>query len=141
MPPQVVCIAEASARYGVHRDLIEAVLGTEGGRRGVVRRNKDGSFDMGPMQINSVHLPYLAKYGISAEMLTHDECLNIHVGAYYLKRHLVSTPDSGTPVGYWKAVGRYHSGTPERNRRYQERVWLKLVELRHRRSTSAWGTP
>lgn len=138
---QAACVAQASAYYGVHRDLVEAVLRTEGGKRGQVRVNRDGSYDMGPMQINSVHLPELARYGITAQMLVNDECLNIHVGAYYLKRHLVTTPGSATPVGYWRAVGRYHSSTPDRNRQYQGRVWLRLVEIRRSRGDWSGATP
>lgn len=128
--PTETCIVRAASHYGAHPDIIRAVLKVEGGKPGQVRRNKDGSFDMGPMQVNSVHLPELAKYGITQAMLTNDECLNIHIGTYYLQKHIITTPGSWTPSGYWKAVGKYHSATPERNVRYQYRVWGKLIEVR-----------
>jgi len=125
------CIVRAASHYGAHPDIIRAVLKSEGGKPGQIRRNKDGSFDMGPMQINSVHLPELAKYGITQAMLTNDECLNIHIGTFYLQRHIITTPGFGTPSGYWKAVGKYHSATPEKNIRYQYRVWGNLIDLRN----------
>lgn len=127
------CIQRAAAHYGAHPDIVRAVLRTEGGKAGQIRRNKDGSFDMGPMQVNSVHLPELAKYSITQAMLTNDECLNIHIGTFYLQRHIITTPESWTPSGYWKAVGKYHSATPEKNIRYQYRVWGKLIEARNER--------
>lgn len=119
-----VCVQRAAAHYGAHPDIVRAVLRTEGGKIGQIRRNKDGSFDMGPMQINSVHLPELAKYGITQAMLINDECLNIHIGTYYLQKNIITTR------GFWKAVGNYHSATPDKNIRYQYRVWGKLNELR-----------
>lgn len=124
------CVVQAAAHYGAHPDLVRAVLRQEKGKVGYIRRNKNGSFDMGPMQINSVHLPELAKYGITQAMLTNDECLNIHIGTYYLQKNIVTTPNSRTAAGFWNAVGNYHSTTPDRNISYQYLVWGKLLELR-----------
>lgn len=59
------CIERAAAHYQAHPDLVRAVLRTEGGKVGQIRRNKNGTFDMGPMQVNSVHLPELARFGIT----------------------------------------------------------------------------
>lgn len=126
------CIAQAAAHYRAHPDLIRAVLHQENGKAGKIRRNKNGSFDMGPMQINSVHLPELAKYGITQQMITNNECLNIHIGTYYLQKNIVTTPNSGTASGFWNAVGNYHSTTPDKNISYQHLVWGKLVELREK---------
>lgn len=134
MPPVVLdqslreaCIVRAAAHYGAHPDIIRAVVRTEGGKVGKIRYNKDGSFDMGPMQINSVHLPELAKYGITQTSLTNDECLNIHIGTYYLQKHIVTAPH------FWNGVGRYYSKTPTKNVSYQHRVWSNLEKLRSER--------
>lgn len=121
------CIERAAAHYKAHPDIVRAVIRTEGGKPGQIRYNKDGSFDMGPMQINSVHLPELAKYSITQSMLTNDECLNIHIGTYFLQKHIITAPH------YWNGVGKYHSATPTRNVSYQYRVWNKLIELRNER--------
>lgn len=129
-PNQESCVVQAAAHYRAHPDLVRAVLRTENGTRGEIRKNKDGSFDMGPMQINSVHLPNLAKFGITKDMLVNDECLNIHIGTYLLQKHIVTAPDVGSPLGFWRAVGKYHSATPEKNAEYQKRVWRNLNQLR-----------
>ncbi|PKL97586.1 MAG: conjugal transfer protein, partial [Gammaproteobacteria bacterium HGW-Gammaproteobacteria-7] len=113
----------AAAYYTVPVDLVRAVLLTEGGASGTVSRNTNGTRDLGPMQINSIHLPELANYGITESALVRDECLNIHVGAFLLRRALDAEP------AFWRGVGRYHSATPTFNRAYQLRVWRNLVRL------------
>lgn len=131
MPPtsaREVCIMQAANHYKAHPDIIRAVMKAEGGTVGKIRWNKDGSFDMGPMQINSVHLPDLAPYGISKDMLVNDECLNIHIGTFYLQKNILMGRD------FWHGVGRYHSKTPSKNIAYQYRVWNQLIKLREKGS-------
>ncbi len=134
MPPAILdlhqqeaCIERAAAHYGAHPDIIRAVMRTEGGKTGNISYNKDGSFDIGKMQVNSVHLPELANYGITSAMLTNDECLNIHIGTYYLQKNVITAPH------FWNGVGRYHSKTPVKNINYQYRVWGNLEKLRNER--------
>jgi hypothetical protein len=125
LPQTEVCIVQAAAHYRAHPNLIRAVLKTEGGKVGQIRQNNDKrkSFDMGPMQINSRHLPELARYGITKDMLVNDECLNIHIGTYYLQRHIVTGSD------LWRSVGNYFSTTPSLNVAYQYRVWNHLQKI------------
>lgn len=121
------CIEHAAAYYSAQPDIIRAVMRTENGKTGQIRHNKNGSIDIGAMQINSIHLPELAKYGITQAMLTNDECLNIHVGTYYLQKSIITAPN------YWNGVGKYHSATPFRNVSYQYLVWGNLNKLRNER--------
>lgn len=126
MPPAIyreACIAQAAAHYRAHPDIIRAVIGTEGGTTGKISKNKDGSFDMGLMQINSVHLPELARYGITQEMLVGNECLNIMIGTYLLQKNILLSND------FWHGVGSYHSKTPSKNTAYQYRVWEHLQRV------------
>jgi hypothetical protein len=103
-------------------DLIEAVLAVEGGC-GRVASNNNGSRDIGCMQINSVHLPLLASYGISEQALYRNDCQNIMVGVWILHSGLQSAPN------LWVGVGNYNSHTPSHNTRYQQLVWLRLQRL------------
>jgi soluble lytic murein transglycosylase-like protein len=48
-----------------------------------IGKNKNGSVDVGLMQVNSIHFPKLKSYGISPEDLF-DPCTNINVGAWEL---------------------------------------------------------
>lgn len=117
------CIDAAAAHYAVPADLVRAVARTEGGTTGQSVGNANGSRDMGLMQVNSVHLPELARYGITRDMLINNECLNIHVGTFILHRELQRDGD------YWTNVGAYNSRTPEHNVRYRTRVWNNLLHI------------
>ncbi len=120
---QEACVVQAAAYYQANPDLIRAVIRTEGGKSGQVKWNKDGSFDMGPMQINSVHLPELSKYGITRDMLVNNyACLNIYIGTYLLQKNIMTSAD------FWHGVGKYHSATPSLNIAYQYRVWGNLIQ-------------
>lgn len=50
-----------------------------------INRNSNGSVDIGVMQINSVHLKELEKYGFRKEHLFNPK-INIYAGAWILKR-------------------------------------------------------
>lgn len=117
------CVASASARYQVPQDLIRAVMRAEGGAVGTVARNRNGSADLGVMQINTIHLPELARYGITREVLVNNACVNIHVGTWILSRELQRGGD------FWTNVGAYNSRTPVHNKRYRERVWEHLLAI------------
>lgn len=120
------CALDAARRYHVHEGLFLAVLATEGGRVGQIHRNDNGSYDMGPAQINSTHLPELATKGITREQVIQDGCLNIQIGAWILARELDGSSPSDA-AGFWKRVGNYNSRTPKYNVEYQKKVWRNVV--------------
>lgn len=117
------CVIAAAAHYQVPDDLVRAIIRTEGGTTGQSVGNTNGSRDMGLMQINTIHLPELARYGITRAMLINDECLNIHVGTFILHRELSRGGD------YWTNVGAYNSRTPKHNERYRSKVWQNLLKI------------
>lgn len=124
------CLDMAAQHYDIRKEILSAVLVVEGGRVGMKSRNSNGSYDMGPMQINSSWLPELRRRGISEYEVTHDYCTNVLVGAWILARELQS---AGTPrintAEYWQAVGRYNSRTPYFNSRYAVRVWHQAKHM------------
>lgn len=117
------CIASAAARYQVPVDLIRAIIKTEGGTTGQTVGNNNGSRDMGLMQVNTIHLPMLARYGITRDMVVNDECLNIQLGTFILHRELSRGGD------FWTNVGAYNSRTPVHNVRYRAKVWNNLLKI------------
>lgn len=89
----------------------------EGGWVGAEVVNRDGSHDLGPMQINSWWVSRVANLtGRPAQhiryWLIHDACFNVDVARWIFLSGLVATGD------YWKAIGIYHSPTSWRQRRY-----------------------
>jgi hypothetical protein len=61
---QAHCFEQAGARYGVAPALLEAISTVESGGNPQARNlNRDGSEDLGHMQINSRWLGILASYG------------------------------------------------------------------------------
>lgn len=111
-----VCFEEAAARYRVPSLLLQAISTIEsGGNPAALNKNKNGSVDIGHMQINTVWLPVLSRYGISRENLS-DPCLNTHVGAWILAKQIAKH-------GYnWDAVGYYHSSTPDKRLGYSMKI-------------------
>jgi len=84
-------------------------------------RNRDGSYDIGIMQINTRWKKYLKKYGIDLSHLW-DPCYNIHIGAMIL-RYCIDNH------GYnWKAVDCYNRGTKKArgNSKYVWKVYYTL---------------
>ena len=86
------CVAEnyfveAGKKYGIDPQLLWAIAKTESqlNPNALNQNNKNGSYDIGIMQINSIHLNKLwTKYGISEDDL-YNPRLNIHIGAKILK--------------------------------------------------------
>lgn len=110
------CIDDAAKAYGTHPDVLRAIAIIESrARPDAVNVNENGSVDRGLYQINSIHLPELARAGIGPEDL-HDVCVSSHVAALLLKRKMAVLGDT------WAAVGAYHSSLPEKRDRYARKV-------------------
>lgn len=122
-PATAYCMVSAARRFSVPLDGLVSMLLVEGGRVGLESPNTNGSFDYGPMQINSVWLgPKSPLYGfVSAPQLRDNLCTNIHSAAWILASHMKRAND------IWLAVGKYHSPyTEELQRTYMLKVNARL---------------
>lgn len=124
------CVQEAAARYGVDVRLVEAVLRVEGGRVGLRKANANGTYDLGPMQINTLWLPKLRARGVDEHPLIWDYCANVTVGTWILARELKAVGAPPDTPEFWQSVGRYHSRTSARNARYAVNVWYQAKKAR-----------
>ena len=82
----LACWEEVGQRYNINPYLLAAIAKTESNfKANAVRHNTNGNKDIGVMQVNSLWLPTLAKYGVSEAQL-YDLCTNIAVGAWILSQ-------------------------------------------------------
>ena len=121
----IECINQAAVTYYVPAKTIIAVLMTEGGKVGMASPNKNGTYDYGPMQINSVWLAKIAPYGYTQQQVQYDPCVNVLVGTWILSREIAEGQD------YWQGIGNYHSHTLTFNQHYQKQVRTRLNLLNH----------
>jgi hypothetical protein len=113
------CLEDSASRFGVPLSLMMVVMDTESGRVGAASVNRDGSRDLGPMQVNTWWIPRLTRMGLTEdrtelteEKVRDDGCVNVAVGAWILRSAL----DEGG--GALDALMSYHSRRPERRRIY-----------------------
>jgi len=122
------CWDRAASMFNISPQLLYAIAQQESSLNpAAVGRNRDGSKDLGLMQINSKHLPRLRKLGIDEQQLK-DPCLSIIVGASILS-------DMMKRYGYtWEAVGAYNAGTAPGNHarrmHYAEQVWQRYQKIK-----------
>jgi soluble lytic murein transglycosylase-like protein len=107
------CVARAAQYHHVNAAVLRAILRVESSfNPGAVGRNADGTVDLGIAQINSRHLPLLARHGIQPGHLM-DGCIGGYVAAWHLSTLIAAHGNS------WATIARYHSATPSLNLRYQ----------------------
>lgn len=129
------CVRDAAEEYRLPLVLFRAVLLTEGGHVGQISQNANGSYDMGPAQINSSHLSELRAMGITRDQVINNGCLNVHIGAWILKGELGDQTPANA-ADFWRRVGDYNSRTPEFNRIYQWKVWKNVPIAAHSQALS-----
>lgn len=132
---QANCWRDAGARYGIEPELLQAIAIVESnGHTTAINKNRDGSLDVGLMQINSSHFAALSKFRISQKDLLNDPCQSVMTGAWILAGQIQQ-------FGYnWDAVGAYNAGTantPKRRalrQRYIKKVAPQYARLKRQRS-------
>lgn len=112
----------AAQTYSVPPAVLIGIYDVEGGKPGqAVGPNKNGSYDLGPMQINTLWIPELAKKWNVQESsaynwVKNDPCTNMSVAAWILKSHMNETRSLS------QAIAHYHSRTPKIGYAYKGRV-------------------
>ena len=116
------CWEEAARRHDLEPQLLLAIAQVESGFKvDALHVNRDGSRDIGLMQINSQHLPRLSRRGITEPLLLSDPCVAVEAGA------LLPAEFAARPGHNWTAIGAYNAGSsPAREAlrlRYARKVW------------------
>lgn len=123
-PLTVDCVLDAARISGMPVAALFAILATEGGKTGEALSNKNGTWDLGPFQVNTVHLRELDAMGISPDAVLRDGRVNAHAAAWLLRKEYRRTGN------LWQAIGAYHSRTPHRRDAYIRRVKNNLERLK-----------
>tara|TARA_B100002003_G_C13990461_1_gene478630 strand:- start:367 stop:783 length:417 start_codon:yes stop_codon:yes gene_type:complete len=115
------CLMLASQTYSIPPAVMVGIYKAEGGKVGQEVKNTNGSYDLGPMQINTIWLPELAKkWGVSEDTarkwVRDDACTNVSVSAWILKQHIQETKSLSQAIAY------YNSRTPIHGTKYKKRV-------------------
>ncbi len=118
-PPQLPAFSweKVGREYNLPPQLLYAIARVESNLNPNARskKNQNGSYDIGLMQINSTWLPVLKRYGISESDLYHP-LVNLRVGAWILAQNIQRYGPT------WRAVGAYNAVSPSRQLEYVQRI-------------------
>ncbi|MQP68218.1 transglycosylase SLT domain-containing protein [Niveispirillum sp. SYP-B3756] len=125
----LACLLTAAASYGVPPESLVLILGVERGKVGSESNNLNNTKDLGPMQINSIHVSELSQImGIDMETIKNrirdDGCFNVTVAAMLLRKHLDRDKD------ILLAMGSYHSRTPDIRDNYIRKIYKVAERLK-----------
>ena len=120
--PFLACMLATAQFYALPPRVLPVIQAVEGGRPGLVHANRDGSADLGLMQINTLWVPLVAQVvGADTQAtrvkLTNDACFSIAAAGAILRAYLRETHGD-----LMQAVGNYHSHTRPLNLSYQALV-------------------
>jgi len=117
----VGCVLMAANTYQLPPAVMIGIMDVEGGKVGQQSLNLNGTYDLGPMQVNTIWLPKLAQLWhvnqrTAYVWLRDDGCVNVHVGAWILKQKILET---GNLFG---GISHYHSATLYKGTNYATKV-------------------
>ncbi|MBU9556115.1 lytic transglycosylase domain-containing protein [Burkholderia multivorans] len=116
------CFDEAARYQKVNPLILRAIAWQESRNRpSALNKNTNGSVDYGLMQINSVHLSTLSRYGIDRDTLM-EPCKNVYIAAWHLRQKMNRYGNT------WQAVGAYHSETPALRDKYARQIAAILAQ-------------
>jgi soluble lytic murein transglycosylase-like protein len=123
-PCRADCFDNAGAYHQVNPMILRAIAWQESRNRPyAMHLNANGTRDYGVMQINSIHLPALARYRITSDMLM-EPCKNIYIAAWHLRSKIDKYGNT------WSAMGAYHSETPAERDLYARSIAAILASWR-----------
>jgi len=119
------CIQRAASGRAWLEKTLWGLRDQEAGWVGARVRNRNGTHDLGPLQVNSEWVARIAQLTKRQPtqvryQLTYDACFNVDAARWIFLTALAKTEN------YWKAIGVYHSPTSWRQQRYIYGVVRKL---------------
>ena len=120
------CLMIAAQNYAIPPQVMFGIMSVEGGKVGQQVRNTNGTYDLGPMQINTLWTRVLAKeWGVSQatahRLIRDDACTNANVAAWIFRKNLNEARSLS------KAIEWYNSRTPSIGRKYRRKVVAAMM--------------
>jgi hypothetical protein len=113
------CFEEAATSYGLNPQLLKTIAQTESNfNPQAINKNRNGSTDIGLMQINSFWLPVL---GLDPNRLISDPCYNTKAGARILQQCIDKHGHT------WNAIGCYNAASKSKSVAYSWKIFDRLV--------------
>jgi hypothetical protein len=112
-------------------ELVFTLFDNEGGKVGTFSRNKNGTYDIGPMQINSSNLPEIRDHfpSVTWRVLAYDACASFWVGTWWLYRKIVDRKGN-----VFEGIADYNSKTPKVRATYIFNFMIKYNRRIQRRN-------
>lgn len=110
------CIKDAAFFFGIDPDITRTIFyDNEGGKIGTFSRNDNGTYDIGPAQINSGGLKEInTKFPrVTWQVLAYDACASYWVGTWWLYKKIQARKGN-----VFEGVGDYNSRTPTVRAKY-----------------------
>ncbi|MFT6905814.1 MAG: hypothetical protein ACJAS1_002477 [Oleiphilaceae bacterium] len=115
--------------FGLPPLILQSIIKHESGETCMVKRNNDGSFDLGRAQINTIHADQLYKLAkVDVKSVACDDRINALIAAWHLKRKQKELQKRGNN-DIWAAVGRYHDKRQRYAAPYIQKVKKAYVVL------------
>jgi hypothetical protein len=122
---EAFCFEEAGRAHGVSHELLQSIARVESGLNSeAVNINRNGSTDLGLMQVNSAWIDVMH---LNREELISNPCYNVKVGAGILKQCIDRN-------GYtWEAVGCYNAKSKGKRVGYSWKIFRELKKEKARK--------
>jgi len=126
---RVACSIMASIKYQVPTNILLAIAEKEAGKPGQWVKNNNGTYDVGSMQLNTVYLNDLKKYGIQSADVARPGCYAYDLAAWRVRGHLLHDDKD-----LWTRAANYHSKTLKYNQIYRAdlikkaKIWQRWLD-------------
>jgi len=124
----LACLLLAAHTYEVPPAVMVGIRHVEGGYVGAqIGPNRNGTYDLGIMQVNTLWIPALARawqvdHKTAHQLVRDDACVNMRVSAWILKQKIREARGS-----LYGGIAYYHSSTPGIGARYASKVLTVLA--------------
>ena len=130
----VSCLRAAGTVYRLPVAVEVILLNVEGGSLGAVTQNTNGTVDIGPMQVNTVWVPVIARHwrtvpAAAYAALRDNFCANVEAGSWILRQAIDEAHGD-----FWEGVGFYHSHDPGYKADYLRKVLRVALQLQSQAS-------